>query len=200
MADLPSTPDEHLTLDLISRIKGGQSDAWGELYDLYHDELLFAVRQKLGSRLRSVLQSEDVLQSVALEAFRDIDMFEDRGPGSLRAFLHRLVLNKIRDRAEYFDAKKRSGSVPLTPSIMETNPLPAADLAYRNGSAFEKLESCLARLPDDMREIIILRRIEGHSSKEIAERIGKTDASVRKTYSRALARLSLLMDDGGVAE
>jgi DNA-directed RNA polymerase specialized sigma24 family protein len=47
-------------------------------------------------------------------------------------------------------------------------------------------------MPDDMRAVIQLRRFEGLSSQETAARMRKTDDAVRKLYSRAVARLSLL--------
>lgn len=52
-----------------------------------------------------------------------------------------------------------------------------------------RLEAAMARLPEDLREVIVLRKCEGYTSKEVAARIGKSDDAVRKLYSRAMARL-----------
>lgn len=194
MARVPEPPAESRTIELLARIRDGEEEAWEELYRLYHDELLFAIRMKLGSRLRAALQSEDVLQSVALEAFRALPRFEHRGPGSLRAFLHRLVIHKICDRADTFGAKKRSGAVPLTDSLEAR--LPAGSTpTYHDADRFLALERALARLPEEMRQVVVLRRVEGYSSKEVAEQLGKTDGAVRKIYSRAIARLTLWMGE-----
>ena len=113
MDRLPTPPDERRTVELLEDLRAADEGAWSELYRRYHDELLLLVRRRLGRRLRSVLESEDVLQSVALEAFRALPGFEHRGEGSLRRFLRQLVLNKIRDRADTFGAAKRAGGVPL---------------------------------------------------------------------------------------
>ncbi len=193
---LPDTPNDARTLELLARVRDGDGEAWERLYRLYHDELLFSIRQKLGPRLRSVLQSEDVLQSVALAAFRDLPRFEHRGAGSLRAFLHTLVLNKIRDRADYFGAQKRSApTVPWTASVDEGA---GADREphYHDSERFERLERCLAALPESMREAILLRRFEGLSNVEAAQQLGKTEQATRKLYSRAVARLTVLMTAG----
>lgn len=189
MSSFPAAPNEARTLEVLARIKGGDDTAWDELYRRYHDELLFVVRTKLGSRLRSVLESEDVLQSVALEAFQALPRFEHRGEGSLRRFLHTLVVNKIRDRADTWRAEKRDGSVPLTDQVLEITPQSEIVPTYYD-ERYERLERVLATLPDDMREVLVLRKMEGHSSKEVAELVGKSDAAVRKLYSRGLARLS----------
>lgn len=194
MEGFPSPPDENASLELVARLKQGDQRAWEELYARYHDRLLLAARTRLGQGLRRFLQSEDILQSVALEAFRDLRAFEYRGKGSLDRFLHRLVLNKIRDRADTFGAQKRSGAVALDDARLDEIAEPErADIGYRDGERYEQLERCLAALPDDLREVLLLRKIDGLGSKEIAERLGKSDDAIRKSYSRAVARLTILV-------
>lgn len=192
---LPTTPDENHTVELLGRIQEGDRNAWTDLYRIYHDELLFVVRMNLGNRLRTALESEDVLQSVALEAFKALPGFQHRGKGSLRYFLHRLVLNKIRDRADTFKAKKRAGSVPLTDSLLGALPHNEGEPEYMDGDRFERLENCLNRMPEEMRQVLLLRKVEDHPSREVARLMGRSDAAVRKLYSRALARLTLLMNE-----
>jgi RNA polymerase sigma-70 factor (ECF subfamily) len=189
MDALPAPADESRTLELVRRVQRNEAGAWDELYRAYHDELLFLTRARLGAKLRAALESEDVLQSVALEAFRELARFEPRGTGSLRRFLHTLVLNKIRDRADTFGAAKRAGAVPLSDSLADTLADPAGP-SYAD-PVFERLERALAELPDEMREIVVLRRIEGLTSQEVAARLAKSDDAVRQLYSRGLARLAL---------
>ncbi len=192
MGVFPTPPSEASTLELVERIRGEDPSAFDDLYRLYHDELLFTIRVNLGERLRAALETEDVLQSVALEAFRALPRFEYRGSGSLRAFLKRMVLNKIRDRADTFSAQKRSGAVPLTDTLAEglgTAPEPR----YHDAERFERLERGLGALPADMHEMLLLRKVDGLSSKEAAQRTGRTDAAARQLYSRALARLSQIL-------
>jgi RNA polymerase sigma-70 factor (ECF subfamily) len=193
MSQFPTPPGETRTIELLGRIHDGEDEAWSELYRLYHDELLFAVRMNLGTRLRAALESEDVLQSVALEAFKALPRFEHRGEGSLRAFLHRLVLNKIRDRADTFKARKRAGAVPLTDSMEARIPGPGGEPIYNDSERFEQLERCMNRLPPEMREVVLLRKVEGLSGREVAERMNRSEDAERKAYSRAMARLTLLM-------
>ncbi len=135
MSRFPPSPGETRTLELLGRIHDGNDEAWNELYRLYHDELLFTIRMNLGTGLRTALESEDVLQSVALEAFKALPRFEHRGEGSLRAFLHRLVLNKIRDRADTFKAKKRAGAVPLTDTMEARIPGPGGEPTYHDSDS-----------------------------------------------------------------
>lgn len=200
MVVFPPAPDERLTRELLVRIRGGDDGAWETLYRKYHDELLFTVRTQLGSKLRSVLESEDVLQSVALEAFRALPDFEPRGDGSLRRFLHTLVVNKIRDRADTWKAQKRDRAREGGDSVLARVPDRGGEASCYFDEAYVKLEGCLMQLPDDMREVVVLRKLEGFSSKEVAERTERSDAAVRKLFSRGLARLAALMGAPGNGE
>ncbi|MEQ1891511.1 MAG: sigma-70 family RNA polymerase sigma factor [Planctomycetota bacterium] len=182
---------ESLSMELVKRIQGGERAAWNELYARYHDQLLLAARLRLGPGLRRHLTSEDVFQSVALEAFRALERFEYRGPGSLETWLRTLVLNKIRDRADTFGAQKRAGDVALDDALASSLAEPAP--AYHDGARYERLERALAELEPVARELLLLRKLEGLSSKEAAARLGLSDDAARKAYSRALARLATRM-------
>jgi hypothetical protein len=57
----PELPDVGQTVELLTRIRDEDDDAWTELYRKYHDELLFVVRMNLGTKWRSALQSEEVV-------------------------------------------------------------------------------------------------------------------------------------------
>ena len=192
-APLEDVPYEGVTVDLLARIREGDDAAWEALYRRYHDDLLFAVRAHLGPAMRAKLESEDVLQSVAIQALKALPSFEPRGPGSLRHYLHRMIVNKIRDRADFHAAAKRGGGVRLATTELQRVPDAAPD--YQDGDRFVKLERALRLLPPEMERVLVLRKVDGLSSKEAADVLGKSDAAVRKLYSRAVARLGALMKE-----
>lgn len=180
-----------LTLELVARIRAGDQAAWTDLYSRYRDRLLFAVRCRLGPALRRRVESEDILQSVMLEALGELPTFVPRGADSLRHFLHVLITRKIRDRADTFGAAKRAGETSLDDRL----PLAAQTetaIDYTDTQRFLSLERAMARLPDDLREVVLLRKVDGLSSAEVARRLGTTDDVVRKRTSRAMARLTRL--------
>ena len=63
-----------------------------------------------------------------------------------------------------------------------------ADLAARS-------EVALATLPEDARAVVVLRDIEGLSTKEVAELLGVTENVVKVRLSRAHARLRAMVSD-----
>lgn len=195
MRDLPTPPDDHATLELVGRMQAGDDDAWREIYGRYRDELLLSIRVRMGANLRAALQSEDVLQSVVLEAFQAMPRFVDRGPGSLRGYLERLLQQKLRGRARRIATQKRRGEQALTETIAAAAATPAT-VAYTD-PRYERLERALALLPPDMREVLVLRRIEGLSIDAVAARMARSSAATLKLHARAMARLTLLMQDAG---
>lgn len=195
----PAPPEESRSLDLVQRIKAGERAAWDELYARYHDQLLLAVRMRLGAGLRRYLQSEDIFQSVALEAFEALGRFEYRGTGSLERFLRTLVVNKIRDRADLFGAEKRGGAqAPGAFDESHADSQPAGPgPSYYDAPQYERLERALNALAAEERELIVLRKLEGLSSQEVAAHLGCSDEAARKAFSRAMARLTGLLTASG---
>jgi len=186
--------DAEISTELVRRIQEGDDSAWPELYRRYRDPLLLSIRCRLGPKLRSHLQSEDILHSVVKDALVDLRKFEPRGANSLDHYLHVCVLNKIRVKAEYYSAKKRSGEVPLRETLHGELPdSGAGEPRYLDAERYERLERALERLPEPMREVVLLRRIENLSNLEVAEVLGKNPDATSKTYNRAIARLGMLM-------
>lgn len=191
MEPFPDAPDAAASRELVERWQGGDRAAGDLLFRRHHDELLFAIRARLGTRLRGAMQSEDVLQSVALEALRDLGAFEHRGAGSFAAWLRRIVVTKVHDLADRWSAQKRDAGAERGESALVDLTERDTERADYLDPRYEQLERAIAALPDDLREVLLLRRVDGLSSREVAERLGRSDAAVRQMHSRALARLAL---------
>jgi len=186
------------SIDLLRRGQLGDTGAWDDLYLRYRDRLLLSIRCRLGPALRARLESEDILQSVFKDVLKDLESFAPQHGAALNHFLHTCVLNKIRNKADYFGARKRSGEVPLSDSLIAALPnAPEQVPQYHDAPRYAALESALARLPDEMREIVLLRRVEGLSNREVADLLGRSPEAASKAYNRALARLASLI--GGSA-
>jgi RNA polymerase sigma-70 factor (ECF subfamily) len=186
----PLSNGEEPTLELVARVHAGDRSAWDDLYRRVHDPLLLAIRARLGARLRGTLESEDVLQSVVKDALADIEGFEPRGPGSLQRWLATCVLNKIRTHAKRQAVRERvelAGADALEHAAAGRHDQPR----YRDAERFGRLERALGTLSAEMREVVLLRALEGRSNAEAAHALGKGPEATSKLYNRALARLAL---------
>jgi RNA polymerase sigma-70 factor (ECF subfamily) len=148
---------------------------------------------------------DDVFQEVSVEAVRSLPEadFEHRDPFS---WLCQIAERRIIDaHRRFFGAQKRDAGreVPLgTPGgdsqqaaiidlLVNSMTSPTAALSRKGHEV--RLFEALATLPEDQRESLRLRYLEGLPSKEIAERMGKTDGSVRVMLTRALGRLQQIL-------
>ncbi|MFY9344309.1 MAG: sigma-70 family RNA polymerase sigma factor [Planctomycetota bacterium] len=189
---LPAAPDGTQSLELLRRLRAGDSSAFDRLYRRHRDELLLAVRAGMGPKLRAAMQSEDVLQSVAMEAFAALQRRPEPPAAGFTGMLRGLVRHRLIDRARAL-ARGRGGEVELSESVAEDASASATAMLRYTDPRFEQLEKALLALPEDMREVVQLRRFEGLSSQEVAARTGRSDDAARKLFSRAMAKLTLLV-------
>ncbi len=68
----------------------------------------------------------------------------------------------------------------------------ASEVFSRN-IRYQKLTEALASLPDDQREALRLRYVEGLPSKQVAEQLGKSDGAIRVMLTRSLNRLQTIL-------
>ena len=133
--------------------------------------------------LRNPADAEDVVQEAMLRAYRFFEHF--RG-GDARAWLLEIVRNSC-----YTWLEKHRPSDLMTEFNEEVHHRPSADpekLAVQSAER-EHLMRALDSLPPRLREVLVLRELEGCSYKEIAEITGIPMGTVMSTLSRARERL-----------
>lgn len=174
-ADRPADEEEH---ELAVRAAGGDRRAFAALYDLHLD----AVYRYAFYRLRTDAEAEDVTSEVFHRALVAMPRYEPRRP--FRAFLYGIARHVVIDR-------QRAARPQASFSEAVAHPSDAAgpeDAAIRMDDA-RQLRSAIARLTPLQQEIVILRSIEGRSTKEIAMITGKPESTIRGIHMRALAGL-----------
>ena len=114
------------------------------------------------------------------------------------------ALNKIRERREHWQAERRDPALEVCLPMTSDSVNQLCDGYAALGSPVEaaighelvvRLEAAFDRLPERYREMLTLSRILGLSHTEIADQIGKSEGAVRTLLSRALVRLSALLDE-----
>jgi len=180
------------TQELLVRAKAGDAGARDRLFARYLPKLRRWARGRLPRASRALLETDDVVQETAMNAFRRLDAFEPRHEGALAAYLRQAVGNRIRDevrsvarrpvRCEIDDERADPGSSPLDHAI-------GADTLERLAKAFGRLR------PAD-RELLSARLDHQLDYAQIAECTGRPSANAaRVAVARALCRLAEEMDD-----
>lgn len=202
--DAESVFDPELLLVLA---KAGDGTALGRLLERYRNYVGLLVRLQVGRRLRTKVDIEDLLQEIWLEIHRKIGLF--RG-GSEREFLswaRRLIGSILANQVRhYIGTKSRDlrleraladeldqSSRALNESLIAAHSSPSQQAVRREQAVL--LADALQDLPEDYREVIILRQLEGLSFPDVARRMGRTEDSVKNVWLRALARLRRTLED-----
>jgi len=187
------------TYDLIERFRHGDRDAFTPLFGKYRRRLAVMIHYKLNPARRQSDNVEEVLQETFLEAFEDLDSFRYREPGSFLNWLSRIADHVIIDSARRQSRHKRSGDItrfrsashPHGPDPIDSR-TPSRLLVEQE--AFEALIKKLNALPEQYRQVILLAKIEGLSTKEMADRLGKPRETVALLLHRAIQRLRALQE------
>lgn len=166
------------TFTLLEKAKAGDEDALSTAFEKYQRRLAVLVHFKLSPHERDFSEVEDVVQETCLRAFRDIQRFSYQSPGSFLRWLSSIADHVIVDRVRYRKRGRRAGEhVPFRSPSNPLGPEPAdtrtPSRLFAQQETVERLLAQLSALPEDYREAILMAKIEGLSTAEIAERLGK---------------------------
>lgn len=179
--------------------QAGSKEALAQLLEACRGYLLFIAAQELDPALRAKGGASDLVQETLLEAYKDFPGFQG-GEEDLLAWLRRLLRNNLINFARrYRDTGKRrmSAEVPLQggdssssgwdKGLIGSDSSPSAHaMADEQAAAVEK---ALERLPDDYRQVILLRYREELPFEEIGRVMARSANAVEKLWLRAIERL-----------
>jgi RNA polymerase sigma-70 factor (ECF subfamily) len=176
--------------EVIERLNKGDISAAERAFVAYEPYLRMAVRRRLTGPLRTKLDSMDIVQSVwaeILSSFNDARRkFTDRS--HLRAFLVKVACNRLVDRRRQHHraiARERPLAETVSDGLPRARGPRPSEIAQSNELWNWMLEQCSPA----HREILVLRR-EGMLLKEIAERTGMHEGSVRRILYDLARRLA----------
>jgi RNA polymerase sigma-70 factor, ECF subfamily len=158
----------------VARAKEGDREAVRFLYLQYADNVYGYVR----SIVRDDFEAEDVTQQVFAKLMTVIGKYQERDV-SFSAWIMRVARNVAVDHL------RRRRAIPCE-EVRELQPAAEED-ASRSRSMV--LREALAALPEEQREVIVLRHIVGLSPGEIAGRLGRTEPSIHGLHHRGRGAL-----------
>ena len=166
---------------LVERVRSGEQDAFGELYERYFARIFHFVAR----RLRNRADTEETVQEVFVNVFASIDSF--RGEAPFGAWVFGLTRRTVAGRFK----KRMPNLVPLGDDDVETgshgvarepDPLEAYEYAER----LARLECAVSTgLSDEQRQLFQLHHIEHRSIQEIALLLSKSEDAVKSHLYRA---------------
>jgi RNA polymerase sigma-70 factor, ECF subfamily len=192
---------------LLVLAKAGDGAALGRLLERYRNYVALLVRIQVGRRLKSKVDSDDLLQEIWLEIHRKIALFRGGSEREFLCWVRRLIGSILANQMRHYLGTKRRdlrleraladdldhSSLAMNQGLIASESSPSQQAVRREQAVL--LSDALQNLPDDYREVIILRQLEGLSFPDVARRMGRTEDSVKNVWLRALARLRGMLED-----
>jgi len=197
-----------ITLDperLLNDARAGDAATLGRLLEMYRRYLALLARVQIGRRLQGKVDAEDLVQETFLEAHRSFPRFRGTREAEFVRWLRQILAANLADlmrrylgaqgrdvrlEREIEDAFDRS-SVLLDRGLVADGSSPSQQAARREQGVL--LADALDQLPDDYREVLVLRHLEALTFPEVAQRMGRSLDSVEKLWMRGLVQLRKIL-------
>jgi RNA polymerase sigma-70 factor (ECF subfamily) len=198
-------PSDELPDVLLARARAGDAAARDRLLESYRNYLRVLARTQVDPALRARVDPSDLAQETLWEAHRAFAAFDGATERDLLAWLRRLLVRNVLDAAKRHRAGRRGvGRQESLEALLEQSCQQAEDALGRDISSPSAharrreqsvlLADALARLPEDYREVLILRNLEHLPFEEVGRRMGRSSGAVRMLWARGLERLTHLME------
>ena len=175
-------------LPLIEAIQAGDDSALSELINRHREPLFHFVFRYL----RDETAAGDVVQETFVRAYFKAANFQPRA--TVKTWVYAIALNLCRDQARKL--AKRRNDLPLdAPRTENSRPIELTDSQLQPSEQsgqrerFVILQRAIDRLPESLREVLILFSLEGRSQKEVAEILGTTPKTVELRVYHAKKKL-----------
>jgi RNA polymerase sigma-70 factor (ECF subfamily) len=177
---------------LVSRAQAGDVAAFEQLASAHTDRVYAVVLRLVGDRA----EAEDVVQEALLRAWRAIGRFQRRA--TFATWLHRIAVNEA-NRA--LGKRARAGSsVPIDDEVLRLSAPPHQGPARtaERGELRRSLELAIAELALPYRTALVLRDIEGLSTREAAAIAGIGEAAFKSRLHEARTKVRAAIGDAAL--
>jgi RNA polymerase sigma-70 factor (ECF subfamily) len=177
--------DREIDLQLVERVRDGDKRAYGLLVEKYRRKLM----RLLSRMVRDPDEVEDIAQETFIKAYRALPQF--RGDAAFYTWLYRIAVNTAKN---YLSSKGRSITALSDHGLNDEDEpderLMAQDISTPESELLSKqvayaVNEAVEALPEELRQAITLREIEGMSYEEIADAMACPIGTVRSRIFRA---------------
>jgi RNA polymerase sigma-70 factor (ECF subfamily) len=195
-------------VSLLELARAGDAAAAGPLLESYRPYLTLLARVQVGKKLQGKVDAADVVQETFLDAHRQLPLFRGGSEAEFTAWLRRILAGQIALMIRrYMGTQGRDVSVERSLQVeldgnsqaMNIDLFVPQSTPSQHASKREQavlLAEALAKLPDEMREVLVLRHLEELTFLEVAKRMNRGESGVYKLWVRALAALRETMTGG----
>ncbi|GAA4080377.1 sigma-70 family RNA polymerase sigma factor [Nocardioides kongjuensis] len=173
---------------LVELARGGDAEAFGQLYDHYQP----SVYRFLYYRTRSVVVAEDLCSETFFRALRNMSSFRWQGK-DFGAWLMTIARNLATD---HFKAGRTRLELTTEDMGQHDDATEGPENAVLASLTNEILLESLTKLPNEQRDCLIMRFLQGMSIAETAAALGRSDGAIKQLQLRGVRNLAKLMPEG----
>jgi RNA polymerase sigma-70 factor (ECF subfamily) len=171
------TDNQSEIVRLVERAAGGNFEAFGKLYNIYLDRIYRYVFYQAKDKMLA----EDITEDVFFKAWKAIDSCKGKGH-TFSAWIYRIAHNHIINTL-------RSMQKCTSIEIENTADISDPKLEVETTLDRQELKEMIAELPQNQRQVVILKFIEDMDNREIGQIMSKSEGAVRLLQMRALTAL-----------
>ena len=183
-----SEADRTRLIALVELAREGDTEAFGLLYDHYQP----SVYRFLYYRTRSQALAEDLTSETFFRALRAMAGFRWQGK-DFGAWLMTIARNLATD---HFKAGRTRLELTTEDMGLHDDATEGPEAAVLASLTSEALLRALTQLPDEQRDCLVMRFLQGMSIAETAGVLGRSDGAVKQLQLRGVRNLAKLMPDG----
>jgi RNA polymerase sigma-70 factor (ECF subfamily) len=199
------TPDK--TKEMLDGARTGDAAAIDRLLGEFREPLRRVIGLRLDPVLARRVDASDIVQDVLLEANQRLTEYLRSPAMPFHLWLRHLAQDRIIDtHRRHREAQRRSidreqplhrpawaddSSLQLAAQLVDAEKTPASAAIHQELQ--RRLETAMAQLADDDRDLILMRHHEQLSNQDVAAALGLTEAAASMRYLRALRKLRAVL-------
>ncbi len=170
--------------ELAGLALAGQESAYGELMRRHRDAVFRLARGHVGSATEAL----DVTQETFISAFASLARYDRARP--FRLWISRIAINKCHDWARRRAVRRFftfARPIEEAAAVADGAMTPEDEAQSQEGLA--RIQAAIAALPTNLKDVLLLRTIEGLSQVEVARTLGVSEKAVETRLYRARQKL-----------
>ncbi len=186
---MTALPPENDDADLVARALAGRQDAYADLMTRHREAMWRLARAHVGDADEAL----DIVQEAFAAAFFALARYDRSRP--FRAWLARITLNKCHDWARRRAVRQFfTFARPLEDAAYVPDPCATPEDRVASGREIARIETAIAALPSNLKDVLLLRTIEGMNEADTGQTLGLTRKAVETRLHRARKKLAEILE------
>lgn len=180
--------------ELASLALAGQQSAYGELVRRHRDGVFRLARGHVGDPTEAL----DITQETFIAAFAALTRYDGARP--FRLWIARIAINKCHDWARRRAVRRFfTFARPIDDAAAIADDAQTPEAQVQSHVELAQIQAAISDLPANLKDVLVLRTIEGMSQAEAAQTLGVSEKAVETRLYRARNKLAEKLRDAGIA-